>query len=47
MTEHAQGLNDGDFIKMEVNVRNGEMRYFVNDKDQGIAFENIDFIIIS
>ena len=41
--EYAEELIDGDVIKMEVNVKKGEMRYHVNDKDEGIAFENIDF----
>ena len=43
LTEYAQQLNNGDVITMEVNVNNGEMRYYVNDKDLGVAFENIDF----
>ena len=43
LAEYAQLLNSGDVIIMEVNVKNGEMRYYVNDKDHGIAFENIDF----
>ena len=33
----------GDIVKMEVNVGKQEMRYYINDYDQGIAFEGIEF----
>ena len=28
---------------MQLNVKNKTLQYWVNDKDQGIAFQNIDF----
>ena len=36
-------LIKGDILKMEINVGKQEMRYYINDIDQGIAFEGIDF----
>ena len=47
--EHATTFKDygtfknGDNIKMEINTKKQTVRYYINEKDQGIAFENIDF----
>ena len=40
---YGTNFKQGDTVTMEINVQKQEMKYFVNDKDQGIAFKNIDF----
>ena len=36
-------LEKGDTIKMELNVVDKTLKFYINDKDQGIAFKHIDF----
>eukprot|EP01084_Bolivina_argentea_P319735 554589_1 len=35
-------INEGDIIKMELNIKNKTLKYYLNDKDLGIAFKNIN-----
>eukprot|EP01084_Bolivina_argentea_P000398 750_1 len=45
-TKHPFGdypkIKSGDILKMEVNLKNKSIKHFYNDKDLGIAFNNID-----
>ena len=40
--EKDQFMKQGDKIEMILNMKEGTLRYIVNDKDYGIAFEDID-----
>ena len=40
---YGKKLNEGDIVKMEINTENKTMQFWINDEDQGIAFENITF----
>ena len=41
--KYNEGFNDGDIVKMEINTKKQEIKYFVNDKDHGVAFRDINF----
>ena len=36
-------VKNNDIIKMELNTKDKTLKYYINDKDQGIAFKNIAF----
>ena len=36
-------FDEGEIIKMELNTKDKTLRYFQDDIDKGIAFDNIDF----
>lgn len=41
--EYGCILNKGDVVTMELDVENETLKYYVNSKDQGVAFKNIHF----
>ena len=41
--EYGDNLKINDELRMELNTKNSTMRYFINNIDQGIAFQDIDF----
>eukprot|EP01084_Bolivina_argentea_P258630 436109_1 len=41
--QYGQSINDCDEIKMELNVKCRTLKFYINDCDQGIAFDDIDF----
>ena len=43
LTEYGCPWKDGDIVKMELDVENKTLRYFVNSEDQGIAVQDINF----
>lgn len=43
--EYMSAFGDGDIVKMEINTNHGTIQFHVNDENQGIAFDNIDFSI--
>ena len=40
---YSDKIKKGDIVQMEINIYKKQIRYFINDEDQGLAFENIDF----
>ena len=40
--KYANKLIENDIICVELDMKNGTLKYIVNDKDYGIAFNNID-----
>eukprot|EP01084_Bolivina_argentea_P148404 259461_1 len=40
---YGTDIIDGDTIKMELNMKNKILKFYNNNTDQGIAYDNIDF----
>ena len=40
-TKYGTKLKDNDKLTMHLNLKNGQLTYFINDLNQGIAFNNI------
>ena len=41
--EYGKQCKSGDIVKMEVNILNKTITFYINDKCYGIAYKNIDF----
>ena len=40
---YSEGFSEGDTVKMEINTMERHIKYYINGKDYGVAFENVDF----
>ena len=41
--EYGEGFDVDDVVTMKIDIGKKQIIFILNDKDQGIAFENIDF----